>query len=151
MHILIVGWIVADIVRHPRMHCCAGIWPTCSGFNAYATSCLQATEGNDADAAASGPAQADETVLGAATGPAAAGIAAAAGGLAVALGGREQPAAALGGIAAAPAAPAAPAAAAAVAPVAAKAPVIDLLGGDDVYVPNGERTAWTACVLVTCV
>lgn len=94
---------------------------------------LQATEGNDADAAAAGPSQADETVLGAATGSAAAGIAAAAGGLAVALGGREQPVAAAG--VATPAA--APAAAA---PVPAKAPEIDLLGGDDVYVSNGERT-----------
>lgn len=99
---------------------------------------LQATEGNDADVAASGPAQADETLLGAATGPAAAGIAAAAGGLAVALGGREQPAAALGAPAPAAAAPAAAAAApAAAAPVAVKAPEIDLLGGDDLYVPNG--------------
>lgn len=105
---------------------------------------LQATEGNDADAAAAGPSQADETVLGAATGSAAAGIAAAAGGLAVALGGREQPVAAPG--VAAPAA--APAAAA---PVAAKAPEIDLLGGDDVYVPNGECTLGHAAAVEGCV
>jgi dienelactone hydrolase len=69
----------------------------------------------------------------------------------VALGGSEQSATALSGVTAAPAVPPAPAAAAAVAPVAAKAPVIDLLGGDDVYVPNGECTAWTASVLVDCV
>lgn len=99
---------------------------------------LQATEGNDADAAAAGPSQADETVLGAATGSAAAGIAAAAGGLAAALGGREQLAAAPGVAVAAPGVAATAAAPAAAAPVPAKAPEIDLLGGDDVYVPNGE-------------
>jgi hypothetical protein len=57
------------------------------------------------------------------------------------LGGREQPAAA----APAPAVAAAAATAPPAAPVAAKAPEIDLLGGDD-YLPNGETaTLCPAC------
>ncbi len=94
---------------------------------------LQATEGNDTDAATMGPSSADESVLGAATGPAAAASAAAAGGLAAALGGSSLPPPVSNH---APAA--APAAAAPAAAPAAKAPEIDLLGGDDLYVPNGE-------------
>jgi hypothetical protein len=98
---------------------------------------LQAAEGNDADAAVIGPSSADESLLGAATGPAAAATAAAAGGLAVALGGREQPPAVVSSSAPAPAAPAA---AAPVPAAVAQAPVFDLLGGDD-YMPNGKHWA----------
>jgi len=100
----------------------------------------QATEGNDVDAAAAAPSTADD-LFAAATGPAAAATAAAAGGLAAALGGKELPVPSAGGAmqpAAPPPAAAAPVAVA-VAPAVAKAPDIDLLGGDDLYVPNGEH------------
>jgi hypothetical protein len=93
---------------------------------------LQATEGADADTADVVPAVApavDESAFGAAQ----------AGGLSMALGGTTEPAAA-----AEPEPVPVPAAPVAAAPpaVTPKAPVIDLLGGDDFVYGNGEKAVW---------